>query len=111
MKKIRIAQVAAPLLALAFAFDVHAQASAPVAQTAASAPIASKAQNRALAKKVRHALARTKGLNPAHIYVKAVSGAVVLTGNCVSQQEINLAGDVAEKVSGVTSVKNNQVGS
>lgn len=109
MKLIHATRAAATALVLAFAAGAHAQAGSeaqPAAAAAAPSPKAAKAANRALVKKVRHALARTKGLDPSHIYVKAVGGAVTLTGNCTSQQEIDLAGSVAAKVAGVASVRN-----
>ncbi|WP_322011116.1 BON domain-containing protein [Paraburkholderia sp. J12] len=114
MKAIHVAKAATAAVALTLAIGAYAQASsadagtmAPAAATAAPAsPKAAKAANRALVKKVRHALARTKGLDPTHIYVKAVNGAVTLTGNCISQDQINLAGEVAQKVEGVTSLTN-----
>lgn len=106
MKLIHAATAAGAVIAMAFAVNSYAQASAPTdAAMTASAP-ASKTANRALAKKVRHELARTKGLDPTHIYVKVVGGAVYLTGSCASQQEIDLAGGAAQKVDGVTSVSN-----
>jgi hyperosmotically inducible periplasmic protein len=112
MKAIHVAKAATAAFALTLALGAYAQASsadanatAPAAAAPAS-PKAAKAANRALVKKVRHALARTKGLDPTHIYVKAVNGAVTLTGNCVSQEQINLAGEVAQKVDGVSSLTN-----
>jgi hyperosmotically inducible protein len=96
--------------ALTLAFGVHAQdatsAAAPTIAATLTSPKAENAANRALVKKVRHALARTKGLSPANIYVKAVDGTVTLTGNCVSNDQIALAGYAAEKVAGVNSVNN-----
>jgi hyperosmotically inducible periplasmic protein len=38
--------------------------------------------------------------------VKVVGGAVTLTGSCISQDQINKAGDTVQKVDGVTSVSN-----
>jgi osmotically-inducible protein OsmY len=95
-------------LAAATAFSVGAYAQSNEGTTSASAAPAptSKAENRALTKKVQRAFAKTRGLNPAHIYVKARDGAITLTGSCISQEQIDLAGKTAESVEGVTSVAN-----
>ncbi|WP_027820619.1 BON domain-containing protein [Paraburkholderia bannensis] len=110
MKVIHVAKATTVAFALMLAMGAHAQASDAQANSMPGATAASRKEmrvaNRALTKKVRHALARTKGLDPTHIYVKAVNGAVILTGNCVSQDQINLAGEIAQKVDGVTSVAN-----
>jgi hyperosmotically inducible periplasmic protein len=109
VKNLNIVQVVGALAAIAFACHANAQASdaaaAPAAPATSSAP-SSKAANRALAKKVRHALARTKGLDPTHIYVKVVGGAVTLSGSAATQAEIDLAVKAAQGVDGVESVKN-----
>lgn len=110
MKLIQVAKATTAAFALTLALGAHAQASDTSAdQTTAAAPMsakASKAANRALAKKIHRALSKTKGLDPTHIYVKVVGGAVTLTGSCISQDQINLAGDTTQKVDGVTSVSN-----
>ena len=51
-------------------------------------------------------MARTRGLDPTHIYVKVLGGAVTLTGSAVSQDQIDQAGKAAQSVEGVTSVTN-----
>lgn len=114
MKLIQVAKATTAAFALTLALGAHAQASDTSANNnaAAAAPAptsakASKAANRALARKIHRALSKTKGLDPTHIYVKVASGGVVtLTGSCVSQDQINLAGDTTQKVDGVTSVSN-----
>jgi hyperosmotically inducible periplasmic protein len=110
MTLIKAAKATTATIALALALGAHAQGSDATADattaTATASPKAAKAANRALVKKVRHALARTKDLDPTHIYVKAVDGVITLTGDCISQEQINLAGDVVQKVDGVTSVNN-----
>jgi hyperosmotically inducible periplasmic protein len=110
MKLMQVAKATAVTVALTLNLGAQAQGSAASADnTTAAAPVSpklGKAANRALVKKVRHALARTKDLDPTHIYVKAVDGVVTLTGNCVSQQQIDLANASAQKVDGVLSVSN-----
>jgi osmotically-inducible protein OsmY len=106
MNALNIVKVAGGVAAIVFALQVNAQASDSDASPAAVAAPASKVANRALAKKVRHALARTKGLDPTHIFVKVVSGAVTLSGSADTEDEINLAVKAAQGVDGVTSVKN-----
>jgi hyperosmotically inducible periplasmic protein len=113
MKAVGLAAVAA------FSIGAHAQsgnaaasgamaASQPETSAASSgtASPASKAANRALAKKVHRALAKARGLDPTHIYVKVRDGAVTLTGSCTSQDQIDLAGKTAQGVAGVSSVSN-----
>jgi hyperosmotically inducible protein len=106
MKALNIMKVAGGITAVVFALHVNAQASDAAASPAAAAAPLSKAANRALAKKVRHALARTKGLDPTHIYVKVVSGAVSLSGSAETEGQIDLAVKAAQGVDGITSVKN-----
>ena len=108
MKALNIVKAAGGVAAIVFALHVNAQASDSAASPAAAAAAApaSKVANRALAKKIRHALARTKGLDPTHIYVKVVSGAVTLSGSASTQDQIELAVKAAQGVDGVTSVNN-----
>jgi hyperosmotically inducible periplasmic protein len=111
MKLIQVARVATAAVALTLAMGAYAQASDTSSsdQTMAAPPASgktAKSANRALAKKVHRALARTKGLDPTHIYVKVGGGAVTLTGSCESQQQIDLAANAAQGVDGVTSVSN-----
>ncbi|WP_321965267.1 BON domain-containing protein [Paraburkholderia sp. J7] len=98
---------------LTLAMGAQAQeAASAVDPTTAAAPASLKAQkaaNHALVKKVRYVLARTKGLSPANIYVKAVDGSITLTGNCVSDDQVALAGYATQRVEGVTSVNNRLV--
>jgi hyperosmotically inducible periplasmic protein len=109
---IQVAKATTAAFALTLALGAHAQASdASADSSTAAAPAtsakASKSANRALAHKIHRALSKTKGLDPTHIYVKVTNGGVVtLTGSCISQDQINLAGDTTQKVDGVTSVSN-----
>jgi hyperosmotically inducible protein len=107
MKTINIVKAAGGVAAIVFALHANAQASDSAASPAAAAAApASKVANRALAKKIRHALARTKGLDPTHIYVKVISGVVTLSGSASTQDQIDLAVKAAQGVDGVTSVNN-----
>lgn len=107
MKNLNIVKVAGGVaIALVFALQANAQTSDTASSPTAAAAPASKAANRALAKKVHHALSRTKGLDPTHIYVKVVGGAVTLTGSAETANQINLAIKAAQGVDGVTAVKN-----
>jgi hyperosmotically inducible periplasmic protein len=106
MKAVNMMKAAGAIVAMAFALNVNAQSSDASDSSATATAPASKAGNRALAQKVRHALARTKGLDPTHIYVKVVSGAVTLTGFAETSTQIDLAVKAAQGVNGVTAVKN-----
>jgi osmotically-inducible protein OsmY len=106
----QVIKAIAAAFVLTFSLGGHAQGTDAATDTSAAAtstsPKVAKAANRALEKKIRHSLARTKGLDSTHIFVKALDGAVTLTGSCISQDQINLAGEVAQKVDGVTSLQN-----
>jgi len=121
MKLQNIALAAGTALAL-ITLNVQAQTAAAPAAPAATAPApaaaapskaAVKAQrkaarkaNRALARSVRLALAKAKGVDVSHINVRARGGAITLVGSVPEQAQIDTAGQVAQGVSGVTSVKN-----
>ncbi|MFD1558226.1 BON domain-containing protein [Paraburkholderia silviterrae] len=84
---------------------VYAQtdvASNPVPQSTK----ASRAADRALSKQVRVALLKAKILDVPTISVRVKNGAVTLAGFVRDQSQIERAGEVAQTVSGVTSVKN-----
>jgi hyperosmotically inducible protein len=80
-------------------------ASTPAAGTSAGGT--PKQQDHALAKNVRHALYKTKGLVSSGITVLVKNGMVSLDGTVPEQGQIALAGDAAQSVTGVASVKNN----
>jgi hyperosmotically inducible periplasmic protein len=91
-----------------------ALAAAPsLAQTSASAPTSTtskktiRAQNRQLENQVRHTLTKTKDLDAAGITVVARSGKVTLDGTVPDEDQIQLAGDTAAGVPGVSNVTNN----
>jgi hyperosmotically inducible periplasmic protein len=103
MKAVNMMRIAGGIAAVLFALHVNAQSS----DASGTAPVpASKAANRALAKRVRHVLARTKGLDPTHIYVKVVGGTITLSGSAETSDQIDLAVKAAEGVDGVMDVKN-----
>ncbi|PVX81298.1 BON domain-containing protein [Paraburkholderia unamae] len=62
-----------------------------------------------LVRDVRHAFARTQGLNASSIHVQARNGVVTLTGWVPQRSQISRAADVAGSVNGVRSVSNGLV--
>jgi hyperosmotically inducible periplasmic protein len=88
--------VACMVLACGAFAQASATSAAPAAPATASAPAAKavKKANRTLGYTVRKALAKAQG------------GAVTLTGTVPDQGQIDLAGDAAKGVKGVTSVSN-----
>ncbi|NUY01451.1 BON domain-containing protein [Paraburkholderia youngii] len=70
---------------------------------------AQRAADRALSKQVRSALTKTKGLETINITVLARRGTVSLIGYVPDNEQVQLAGDTAGHVAGVTSVANNLV--
>ena len=66
-----------------------------------------RAKNRAFAKTVQVALRQRKDLDSSGIFAFARGPDVILVGEAQSQDQINLAGNVAQSVAGVKSVKNN----
>ena len=77
---------------------------APMAATSGAKSI--RAANRKLEKDVRQALTKTKRIDVSSIHVAAKSGAVTLTGNVPDSGQSDLAAQTAQRVAGVTSVKN-----
>ncbi|HEY3596003.1 MAG TPA: BON domain-containing protein [Paraburkholderia sp.] len=108
MKSVAFLKALGGVVAMVVACNVYAQASdAPSAdQPAATSPTAAKKANSQLGRKVRAALAKTKGLDVSSIAVRARGGAVTLTGSVPDQGQIDMAGDSAKGVAGVTSVSN-----
>ncbi|QTD94582.1 BON domain-containing protein [Burkholderia anthina] len=74
--------------------------------TPASSAKQMRAADRALQKSLRHALAKTKGLDVINMTVRARGGDVVLEGSVPAQSQIEQATRVAQSVPGVNSVKN-----
>lgn len=109
MKSMNIMKAVGGIAVIVCALHANAQGSdamASPATTTASSAKAAKMANRVLAKKIHRALARTNGLDPTHIYVKVVSGAVSLTGSADTQDQMDLAVKVTQGVDGVRSVNN-----
>jgi hyperosmotically inducible protein len=111
MKITGILMVAGTALALSIASaGAYAQASDAMAAPAAAAPAApatsTKAANRALARSVKRALTKNKQIDGSNIYVRARGGAIRLTGFVPENAQIQIAGDAAQGVNGVTSVEN-----
>ncbi|HVE07060.1 MAG TPA: BON domain-containing protein [Paraburkholderia sp.] len=107
--KSAVLKVLGGVVAVMVACNVYAQASDTGADAQAPAATSAKAQKKAngqLGRKVRAALAKAKGLDVSSIAVRARSGAVTLTGTVPDQQQIDLAGDTAKGVAGVSSVTN-----
>ncbi|MEF9439073.1 MULTISPECIES: BON domain-containing protein [Burkholderia] len=103
---------------LAFGMSVHAAEQTPapssdqvVGQKEAtkSEKKAQRAADRALSRQIVWALSKTKGLNAINVMVLARHGAVTLTGYVPDSEQVQLAGDSAARVAGVTSVANNLV--
>jgi osmotically-inducible protein OsmY len=117
MKAIYAMRLAGGALIVAMSVGAWAQdqSSAPAASSGSmgmSAPSGHMKQdrkaNRALEKKVRYAFTHTKGLDASMVTIKArTNGAVWLAGTVTDNDQVQKAGDVAGKVTGVTSVKNN----
>jgi hyperosmotically inducible periplasmic protein len=83
-------------------------AGAQPSDASAAAPTTSSATptNRQLAKKVRTALSKTKGIDITSIAIRAKGGSIALSGSVPDATQIDKAGQVAQGVEGVTSVKN-----
>jgi hyperosmotically inducible protein len=78
-----------------------------VSTTTPASHASTRAANRQLAKAVQTALYKQKGLVSEDLHVIARSGKISLVGEVPDQMQIDLAGKVAEGVTGVSSVKNN----
>ncbi|CAG9243470.1 BON domain-containing protein [Paraburkholderia unamae] len=77
--------------------------------TGATAGIPASRPDNELVRDVRHAFARTQGLNASSIHVQARNGVVTLTGWVPQRSQISRAADVAGSVNGVRSVSNGLV--
>ncbi|CAN7774519.1 BON domain-containing protein [Caballeronia sp. LjRoot31] len=106
MKSMEIVKALGCIAAVLFTLNAYAADSGTSETPSTAAAPSTKALNRALARKVHGALSKKKGLDPTHIYVKAVGGAITLTGSAVNQAQIDLATEAAQNVEGVTSVTN-----
>ncbi|MEI6003544.1 BON domain-containing protein [Paraburkholderia bengalensis] len=86
---------------------VNAQETSAAASPTAPSSSSNRAANRELAKRVQTALYKQKGMDWSDVHAIARSGKIYLVGMVPKQAQIDLAGKVAEGVSGVTSVQNN----
>jgi hyperosmotically inducible periplasmic protein len=98
---------AAALLSASVVVMSAAPAWAADETTAAPTKSTQRAANRQLAKAVQSKLYKTKGLVSDDVHAVARSGTVTLVGQAPTQEQIDLAGKVAQGVSGVTTLKNN----
>jgi hyperosmotically inducible protein len=108
MKMTTLVKGASGMLVMLASLSVFAQASGTDAMAPAttSGAHASKADNRALGKTVKRALTKNKEIDASNIYVRARDGVVRLTGFVPENAQIQIATDVTQGVSGVTSVDN-----
>ncbi len=90
----------------AYAQASDANAAAPAAAAPAAPAASSKAANRSLGRAVKRALTKNKQIDASNIYVRARDGAVRLTGFVPENAQIQIASDVTQTVSGVSSVDN-----
>jgi hyperosmotically inducible protein len=108
MKRLRVIEVVSGVLIILAPFNAYAQSSdAPIAPNAmASSSPTAHLSNQALEKNVRRALETTHDLSVSQITVRACNGAVTLEGTVPQYGQIDRAIQVAQGVSGVSSVKN-----
>ncbi|MCP3727506.1 BON domain-containing protein [Paraburkholderia sp. CNPSo 3272] len=108
---IRIQRILAVAMFVTLTGNVAAQTrdaavgSAPAA-TSAMTGRSTKPLDRKLAHRVANVLARTRGLNSAHILVHARDGQITLSGSVTDSAQIPLALDAAKQVDGVGNVEN-----
>jgi hyperosmotically inducible periplasmic protein len=113
MKATQAFKLAVGVMLIGASLQVYAQdASVPVGAasgtplTAAQQSKAARAANRALSRRVRAALAKDKNIDVANVTVRAKEGAVTLQGTVPDSSQIDRATGVAQRVTGVTSLKN-----
>ncbi|SAK86980.1 lipoprotein [Caballeronia pedi] len=113
MKATQAFKLAVSVMLIGASLQAYGQdASAPVggasetARTAAQQNKAARAANRALSRRVRAALAKDKNIDVANVTVRAKEGAVTLQGTVPDSSQIDRATGVAQRVAGVTSLKN-----
>lgn len=108
MKTVRVLSALCLTAAMAIPVYSYAQASDAMSAAPAAAPMSKKATpaDKALARSVRKALSKTQGFDVSGVFVKARGGVVVLSGTVKSGDQIQTATQVAQGVSGVTSVSN-----
>jgi hyperosmotically inducible periplasmic protein len=108
MKTVKTLSALCLTAAMAIPLYSHAQASDATSGAAPAPHMSKKATpaDKALARSVRKALSKAQGFDVSGVFVKARGGAVVLSGTVKSGDQIQQATDVAQGVSGVTSVSN-----
>ena len=109
MKYIPLLKTATATACVAFALNAGAQTSAGTSDTTssgASETIGQHVDDATITTKVKAELLGAKNLKSTHIHVKTRNGIVSLTGSVPSAEERDNADQIAQNVSGVTSVKN-----
>jgi hyperosmotically inducible periplasmic protein len=110
MKVVDMLKALGVVLCVAVASSAYAQSSDATATTDAQSAKAdakiTKKTDRKLGLDVRRALSKAQGIDVSNIFVRARSGAVVLTGSVPDGSQISQAGEVAKGVAGVKSVSN-----
>ncbi|CAB3793447.1 BON domain-containing protein [Pararobbsia alpina] len=109
MNMTKLVSAASGVLVMLASLSAFAQASgadAMASPAAAPSAHATKAENRQLGKEVKRALTKNKEIDATNIYVRARDGAIRLTGYVPENAQIQIATDVTQGVSGVSSVDN-----
>ncbi|WP_250526189.1 BON domain-containing protein [Caballeronia sp. GAWG2-1] len=109
MKAVDLLKVLGVVVCVAVASSAYAQASDADATSAAPTKAqksATKKTDRKLGYDVRRALSKAQGFDVSNVFVRARSGAVVLSGTVPEGGQIAQAEEVAKGVPGVKSVSN-----
>jgi hyperosmotically inducible periplasmic protein len=110
MKAVDMLKALGVVLCVAVASSAYAQSSDAAAPSDAMSAKAdakiTKKTDRKLGLDVRRALSKAQGIDVSKIYVRARSGAVVLSGSVPEGDQIPKAEEVAKGVAGVKSVSN-----
>jgi hypothetical protein len=112
MKAVDLLKALGVVVCVAVASSAYAQSSDAAATSTDSAATAkaqksaTKKTDRKLGYDVRRALSKAQGFDVSHVYVRARSGAVVLTGTVPEGGQIAQAEEIAKGVTGVKSVSN-----
>ncbi|CAB3781948.1 MULTISPECIES: BON domain-containing protein [Paraburkholderia] len=107
MKVGNVVRTVLGVVSVALACNALAQPPGTSSDTQAAASASSlRVSDGTLRRQVKAALKKAKGLTAIDIAVRAKSGQITLQGTVKNQQQIDLAGQVASNVPGVTSVNN-----
>jgi hyperosmotically inducible periplasmic protein len=110
MKAFRVLKLVSGALIVIASLNAYAQSSdtaaTGTAPSAASSKKATRAANRKLSRDVRRALSKDKTVDTSNITIRANQGAVILEGTVPEQAQSDKAAQIAQGVSGVSSVKN-----